>query len=136
MGSDKAEGVNQFLMNFSSFKDVKGDNNDDLFKILLSCLRSTFERYEQLFDENKINKTLVRERIGVYEILGHLGYCNKEDVSIINESLALLCRVLYEYFGKPVIMLIDECDTPFMEAYNYGFYDEVYRLFSPYSLLH
>ena len=130
MGSDKAELINKIPVIFISFKDVKGDNKDDLFKMLFSCLHSTFEKYEQLFDENKIKKTLARKIIGVYEILGQLGYPSREDVSIINESLALLSQVLYEYYSKPVIILIDECDTPFMEAHNYGFYDEVYRLFS------
>lgn len=130
MDSDKAEFINQFPVIFISFKDVKGDNKDDLFKMLFSCLHSAFEKYEHLFDENKIKKTLARKIKGVYEILGQLGYPSREDVSIINESLALLSQVLYEYFSKPVIILIDECDTPFMEAHNYGFYDEVYRLFS------
>lgn len=71
-----------------------------------------------MFDENKIKKTLARKIIDVYEILGQLGKPSREDVSIINESLVLLCQVLYEYFSKPVIMFIDECDTPFMEAHR------------------
>lgn len=130
METDKAEFMNEYPVIFISFKDIKGSNKDDLFKMLFSCLYSTFGKYEYLFDEKKIKKTLARKIIGVYEILGQLGYPSREDVSIINESLALLCQVLYEYFGKPVIMLIDEYDTPFIEAHNYGFYDEVHRPFS------
>ena len=40
-------------------------------------------------------------------------------------SLHLLCDYLYRYYGKKVIVLLDEYDTPMQEAYINGFWEEL-----------
>ncbi|AJA48706.1 hypothetical protein CPAST_c26390 [Clostridium pasteurianum DSM 525 = ATCC 6013] len=40
-------------------------------------------------------------------------------------SLAYLCEYLYKYYGKKVILLIDEYDTPIEAAYINKYYDNV-----------
>lgn len=40
-------------------------------------------------------------------------------------SLAELCRMLREYHGTSVVVLIDEYDAPVMTGYTRGYYDEV-----------
>lgn len=45
--------------------------------------------------------------------------------TILSLSLELLTLWLYEYHKKPVIILIDEYDTPMIEAWIRGYYDEM-----------
>ena len=40
-------------------------------------------------------------------------------------SLNQLSEYLYRYYGKKVIILLDEYDTPTQEAYVHGFWDEI-----------
>ncbi|MGM9941092.1 MAG: AAA family ATPase [Bulleidia sp.] len=43
----------------------------------------------------------------------------------ISESLSFLMDRMYDWYHKKVIVLIDEYDTPFIEASVNGFYDEI-----------
>ena len=47
------------------------------------------------------------------------------DESTASLALNSLCEWLYRYYGKKVIMLLDEYDTPMQEAYVHGFWDEL-----------
>ena len=40
-------------------------------------------------------------------------------------SLKKLCDWLYSYYGKKVLIFLDEYDTPLQEAYIHGFWDEL-----------
>ena len=40
-------------------------------------------------------------------------------------ALYQLCDYLFRYYGKKVIILLDEYDTPMQEAYVYGFWDKL-----------
>ena len=44
-------------------------------------------------------------------------------------SINLLCQYLYRYYGKKVIVLLDEYDTPMQEAYVHGYWDTFYLFF-------
>mgnify|MGYP003200461945 CR=1 FL=1 len=39
-------------------------------------------------------------------------------------------EIMEDYYGKEVMVFIDEYDTPFVEAHTGGFYDEVSRIAS------
>ena len=41
---------------------------------------------------------------------------------------ASICRILHDYYGKNVIVLIDEYDVPLNKAYLGGYYDDMIRL--------
>ena len=43
----------------------------------------------------------------------------------VYSSLNLLSRLLYQHYGKKVIIIIDEYDVPLDKAYQSGFYDEM-----------
>lgn len=40
-------------------------------------------------------------------------------------SVYQLCNYLYQYYGKKVVILLDEYDTPMQEAYVNGYWDEL-----------
>ena len=42
-------------------------------------------------------------------------------------ALKNLSEYLYEYYGKNVIILIDEYDAPIINAFNNGYYNEEYE---------
>ncbi len=48
-------------------------------------------------------------------------------MDVLEAPMALyqLSDYLYRYYGKKVIILLDEYDTPMQEAYVYGFWDEL-----------
>lgn len=43
-------------------------------------------------------------------------------------SLKMLSDYLQRYYGKKVIILLDEYDTPMQEAYVYGYWEELVEL--------
>ncbi len=43
----------------------------------------------------------------------------------MQSSLLRLCEILHQVLGKPVIVLIDEYDSPVLEAWNHGYYEEM-----------
>lgn len=47
------------------------------------------------------------------------------DDATLKGSLKNLVTWLYEYHKMPVIVLIDEYDSPMIEAWNHGYYDEI-----------
>lgn len=47
------------------------------------------------------------------------------EAHIVTDSLKALSGFLMRYYGKKVIILLDEYDTPMQEAYVYGYWDEL-----------
>ncbi|SQC98954.1 Predicted AAA-ATPase [Fusobacterium necrophorum subsp. necrophorum] len=41
-------------------------------------------------------------------------------------------KILKDYYGKNVILIIDEYDTPIVSAYEYGYYEEAITFFRPF----
>lgn len=119
MKSDKAEFINQFPVIFISFKDVKGSKKN-FVRMLKKTIFEEYLRYNYIIEQlNELDKSTFEFTIE------ELKRTMDEDLIGINDSIQLLCQLLYGYYGKRVILLIDECDTPFMEAYNQGYYEDI-----------
>ncbi|RKP19942.1 DUF1703-domain-containing protein, partial [Rozella allomycis CSF55] len=52
------------------------------------------------------------------------------DLHILGSSLFNITYDLYQYYGKEVIVLIDEYDTPLNNAHRLGFYDKAAKFFA------
>ena len=68
---------------------------------------------------------------GERKIFNRMLSAEANDVDIMN-SLKILSKILYQYYNKPVILLIDEYDVPLQNAYIQGYYEETvsfYRTF-------
>lgn len=48
-----------------------------------------------------------------------------ENLKGIDDAISFLMEIMEDYYGKEVMVFIDEYDTPFVEAHTGGFYDEV-----------
>ena len=139
------------------FFDVrKSEENKKLFKGLKIEKTSYFEmqgKYPVIFismkDVKEISINKCKEKLedmivnlfrGYFDIVDSLEVFDKEDFIsickkdfskiILENSLKFLSKVLNEYYGKKVVILIDEYDTPLVSAYKYGYYNEAKNFFS------
>ena len=138
------------------FYDIKGNKkNKELFKklniektstmveqgqypvIFISFKEVKFNTYEKLFEQVKILISEVyRENIDILDNLNSIDkevfikYLKKEvnEVEAIN-SLKFLSQLLYNQYGKKVVVLIDEYDTAIVSAYENGYYKEAMEFF-------
>ena len=78
-----------------------------------------YNRYEFLLKVDCLNE---KEREFIKSISA-----NMDDYSAIS-SLGTLSEFLYRYYGKKVIILLDEYDTPLQEAWMYGYWQEMVEL--------
>ncbi|NBK97232.1 MAG: hypothetical protein EOM50_04335 [Erysipelotrichia bacterium] len=128
MQSEYATLMNQYPVIFLSFKDVKGKDKDTLIKELFTVLYNGYFRYYDQLTKNNVNKDLNNNIQYMYHLLNAKGVPDKIAISECNNSLILMSQFLYEYYGKKVMLFIDEYDTPFIEAYNHTYYEEVHDI--------
>ena len=112
-----SEWMNQWPTLFLSFKKVDGLNFQDAYDILTVVLANLYKNHMYLLESDKINPF-------DKEIITHIMSGNAS-VKEIKDSLALLTTTMQEYYGKPVILLIDEYDVPIAKASAKGYYAEM-----------
>ena len=100
-----------------SFSSVKAVNYEEAHKVLCRLIYEQYDQYRFLLDANGLMSEAEKE-------LFHAVSRNMEnDIAIA--SLNALSKWLKNYYGKPVIILLDEYDTPMQEAYLQGYWDEM-----------
>ena len=101
---------------FLSFAGIKSSSFDEAKKGLLYLIEKLYNRYEFLLKEDSLNE---KEKDFIKNIS-----VNMDNYSAIS-SLGTLSEFLYRYYGKKVIILLDEYDTPLQEAWVYGYWKEM-----------
>lgn len=101
---------------FLSFSDIKGTSFSDVRKKICSLIRKLYNHYDFLLDSGYLNNN---EK----ELFSQVSV-NMEDYIAV-DSLRALCLYLSRYYGKKVIILMDEYDTPLQEAYVNGYWEEL-----------
>ena len=112
-----SEWMNQWPTLFLSFKKVDGLNFQDAYDMLTVVLANLYKKHMYLLESDKINPF-------DKEIITHI-MSGDASVKEIKDSLALLTTTMQEYYGKPVILLIDEYDVPIAKASANGYYAEM-----------
>ena len=112
-----SEWMNQWPTLFLSFKKVDGLNFQDAYDMLTVVLANLYKKHMYLLESDKINPF-------DKEIITHIMSGNAS-VKEIKDSLALLTITMQEYYGKPVILLLDEYDVPIAKASAKGYYAEM-----------
>ena len=109
--------MNQWPVIFLSFKDVGGECFEDAYGLLQSVISQLYVEHTYLEESMKIDESYK-------DIFGRLKrrQGNKTDVQI---SLRVLMRMMQIYYGKQVILLIDEYDVPMAKAGNKAYYNEM-----------
>ena len=114
----------QYPVIFVSFAAIKADNYIDARDGLISAVYRAYQEYYNLFQKSETDGA---EKTFYNELKTYVNTITP-DREMSNESLfgALnyLSEYLFNYYGKKVIILLDEYDTPMQEAYISGYWEE------------
>ena len=119
MDTPYASELNQYSTIFISFADAK-ENKETIVKFIKNQFQLEYSRYNYIFkdmDEYEEND---------YRIINE-GIKNNQNGTLqdIEKALIFLMHRLKKYYGKDVVLFIDEYDTPFIEAKTGNFYQEI-----------
>ncbi len=113
-----------YLTVLLTFKDIKYDNWDDCYEKLILTISDQFERCGIDPENSNLSK---KKKLEIGSILD--GSASK---LLYHDSLKLLTERLFEIHQRPVVMLIDEYDTPIQAGYFHNYYNEVINFFRPF----
>ena len=117
-GSEYMREQGKYPVIFVSLKDLRADTWEDTFENLKSFISDLYAEFEDMReimnkrDKIKFDKIFYEEEKGDYET-----------------ALKLLSNYIYKYYGKKVIILIDEYDAPIINAFDKGYYNEAINFF-------
>ena len=112
--------MNRYPTLFLSLKRVDGLTFSSAYEMLRSVIEELCVEHEYLLENSKITDY---DKQSLKRIL------EKQAVETeIKNSLQLLTRMMRIYYGKPVILLIDEYDVPVAKANMHGYYKEMLDL--------
>ena len=117
-GSEYMREQGKYPVIFVSLKDLRGDTWEDTFENLKSFISDLYAEFEDMReimnkrDKIKFDKIFYEEEKGDYET-----------------ALKLLSNYIYKYYGKKVIILIDEYDAPIINAFDKSYYNEAINFF-------
>ena len=112
--------MGKFPVVFLSLKSVEGLTFEDAYEMLRRVLRSEMLQLSFLAESDRISE---KEKYSFRRFLDEQD--TREDVP---DSLKMLSGLLYGYYGRKVILLIDEYDVPLDKAFQHGYYREMTAL--------
>ncbi|MCD7818473.1 MAG: ATP-binding protein [Lachnospiraceae bacterium] len=107
-----------------TLKSVSGSD----FSIAVSLMRSVIRNEALRFDFLAKSDVLSAEEKDAYRQLISFDRENQISVTDLMGSLKLLSDLLYKYYGRKVIILIDEYDVPLAKASTRGYYAQMVDL--------
>jgi hypothetical protein len=107
---------NQYPVVFLSFKNLYAKNIFEYRQELRNIVSQAYTQVEFMLNDVAVLESH-KEKIKKYL------YNNFQD-SDLGFALYDLTAILYKYYSRKVLVLIDEYDTPIHEAYTHGFYDD------------
>src|SRR3990167_6219177 len=110
----------QYPVIFVSFKDVKESTFEGAINSLRCLIQELYRAHQSILDLEKLpaSDRAVFERY-------RDGCVNTEELC---RALRVLTECLYVVYGKKVILLIDEYDTPLASAYEHKYIDDLSAL--------
>ena len=114
------EYMGKYPVIFISLKGVDGLCFQDAYGALRKTIRSEVSRFRILLDSLVISED---DRDFLERILHE-----DDSYADVCDSLRMLSYLLNLYYGKKVILLIDEYDVPLDKAYKHGYYKEMVSL--------
>lgn len=110
----------QYPVIFLSFKDVEGLDFSTAKAMLKSLLGEVTRDYLDILETVSMNAFDA-------QIIHQLAFETIPDTQL-RSSLKVLMKMLYTYYHKKVILLIDEYDVPLAKAYDHGYYRDMLDL--------
>ena len=104
---------------YVSLKDAGLMNYDYMIMQMKTIMMDMFYEHKYILESNKIPE-------GDKQIFNRILNAKATDIDLIN-SLKILSKMLYLYYNKPAILLIDEYDVPIQSAYVEGYYENAMK---------
>ncbi len=105
---------------FVSFASIKENVFEIAYHRICNILMQTYKRFRFLLEEDFLTEQEKKQFLSIDREM---------PADIAADSLGTLCEYLSRYYGKKVILLMDEYDTPMQEAYVNGYWDEMILFF-------
>ena len=117
---------------FITFAAIKGTSYDDFLNQMNSVIQSVYSHYEEFINNsdkissekkekfNLFNQTMIKTMVKEADDSD-----KKVNTTVLIQSIAFLSELLFIHYGKKVIILLDEYDTPMVESYVKKYWDEV-----------
>ena len=103
---------------FISFKDFEEINWENGFNSIKEEIKSLYNEFRFL-----------REKLEKSDLMDFDNIWLKKKEGNYSRALSNLSRYLFEYYGKKVVLLIDEYDKPIIKAHVNGYYNDVINFF-------
>ena len=103
---------------YISLKGIKADTWESSFFLIKSLISSIYNEFEY-----------IREKLNESQLESFNKIWLKKDDGEYRNALKNLTSFLYEYYKEEVILLIDEYDSPLINAYEHGYYDKAIVFF-------
>ncbi len=100
-----------------SFRQVDGLDFSSAYDMLTMVISNLFNRHRYLLESQEISEF---QKTAFVQIASQ-----KATAGEIKNSLILLTDMMQTYYGKKVLLLIDEYDVPVAKANNNGYYEEM-----------
>ena len=104
---------------FLSFADVKETNFQDARKMICYLIEQLYNQNDFLLEGCLLNE---KEKKYFRNVTADM------ENYVLSASLKTLSNYLYRYYGRKVIIILDEYDTPMQEAYVKGYWKELVEL--------
>ena len=117
------EWMNQWPVLFLTFKDVNGLTFASAKEMLLNRIAEIYNDHSYLLEGPQVRENDRK----VFEQLADEVSGTPTD-AMLKTSIALLMKLMRDYYGKPVILLLDEYDVPIAKASANGYYAEMLEI--------
>ena len=116
--SEDFEKQGEFPVISISFKNYNKNDWESGFKSIKSTISDIYAKFEDLMEH--LNKRELKKFEDIWL---------EKDEGDWEKSLLNLTKYLYNYYGKKVVVLIDEYDQPIINSYIKGYYNKIIDFF-------
>ncbi|MGL6099325.1 MAG: AAA family ATPase [Fusobacteriaceae bacterium] len=102
---------------FFTMKDITGITYEEMFTRFKEVMRTLFDEYEALRD--KLNESDLMQFDKIWLVKADANY---------SLGIQFLSKILYKHYGVKPVLLIDEYDSPMINANENGYYNEAKSL--------
>lgn len=101
---------------FMTFAEIKFRDYETTRKAINGLIADLYEEYKEYLDFDGLSES---------EKIRYNSVCEDMPDQTASRSISMLCGLLYRKWGRKCIVIIDEYDTPMLEAYLNGYWDDL-----------
>lgn len=102
-----------------SFGSCKGIDYAHSMRGMLNSLKAMYSSQDDLLTSERLEEDDRNEFKEIREALF------RGEETVVENSIPILCRLVYKHYGIKPVILLDEYDTPLLEAYVGGYWEEM-----------